>query len=183
MAEWLRLRGVLRLDCLGLAAILGVSAGCAGLGREYARADLVALVGIGYEIRKAALAGDIDALLRYARRDIQKDPGLVEPMRPALTEYLRGNVREVLTTARDLQLHVEDLGRDDEDVRWARLIFYDRAAVSRASLAHRDFLCKHDLKHAVAWTFQFIDGWESVGYPFDAFTDIHCPPETADSRS
>jgi hypothetical protein len=178
MAVRWRIRGVSALSCLGLAALLGLG-GCARVSGKPTRADLAALEDMANEIRTAVLARDVNALLRYARRDIRNDPALVEPLRPSLQEYLVVTVREVLVKARDLRVRVEDLGHDDDDVRWARLVFYDRAVVAATALDRRDFLCEHDLKHAVAWTFQYVDGWESIGYPFDAFTDIHCPPETA----
>jgi len=163
----------------GLSALLGLSSGCARLGGEATSADLAGLADMAHDIRVAVLARDVDALLRYARRDIRNDPTLVEPLRPALREYMLATVREVFTTARDLRVHVEDLGRGDDGVRWARLVFYDRAVVPEAAFSHPDFLCEYDLTHAAAWTFQYVDGWESIGYPFDAFTDIHCPPGMA----
>jgi hypothetical protein len=179
MAGFWRSRSVSAVGCIGLSALLGLSSGCARSGSDAEGADLARLA---HDIRAAVLARDVDALLRYARRDIRNDPTLVEPLRPALREYLVVTVREVLTTARDLQVRVEDLGRGDDGVRWARIVFYDRAVVPEAALDHRDFLCEHDLKNAVAWTFQYVEGWESIGYPFDAFTDIHCPPDSP-SRS
>ena len=182
MAGWWRTGGLPGAGCVGLGALLVLGSGCATRGRDTAHADLAVLAGMADEIRAAVIKRDVDGLLRYARRDIRTDASLVEPLRPALTEYLTGTVREVLTGARDLRVRVEDLGRDDDAVRWARLVFYDAALVSKAALARPDFLCEHDLTRAVAWTFQWNDGWESIGYPFDAFTDNHCPPEMAAPR-
>jgi hypothetical protein len=170
-----RRRTIIAGGCAAVGALLAVSSGCARLGTQRRGAALGDLERMVDDIRAFVIARDVDALMRYARRDIRADPSLVEPLRPALQEYLV-TVREVMTGARDLRVRVEDLERDDRGVHWARLVFYDRAVIPEAVLSRPDFLCHYDLKNAVAWTFRYVNGWESVGYPFDAFTDIHCPP-------
>jgi len=68
------------------------------------------------------------------------------------------------------------LATDPDGTRWAEVVFYDSATVPDGMLRDADLLREHDMKDAVAWTFRRVPGgWESLGYPFDAFTDIHCP--------
>jgi len=163
---------------MSLVAVVAVVGGCAHVGTDIDRGSrLEQLRPLAEDIRRAVIARDLDALLRLARRDIRSDPTLVDPLRRDLREYLFVTVRDVITRARDLRVRIEDIGRDDQGVRWARLVFFDAATVPESAVARPDFLCDHDLKDAVAWTFQDRGTWEGIGYPFDAFTDIHCSPD------
>ncbi len=127
---------------------------------------------------KAVLAGDIDRLMGYARPDLRSDQATLRAMRGELEAYLFGNVRSVLTAARPLEIRIRGAATDPDGTRWAEVVFFNRATVTDDALRDARFLCQHDLEDAVAWTFRRAqDYWESLGYPFDAFTDIHCPPD------
>ena len=100
-------------------------------------------------------------------------------MQRELESYLFSDVYRVVTSARPLRIHVWGLGTDDAGVHWAQLVLYDASTVTEMMIRQRGFLCEHDLKDAVAWTFRRVDHrWEAIGYPFDAFTDVHCPPDS-----
>ena len=125
----------------------------------------------------AVLDRDMTWLVAHGRRDL-RDPAALHGMRPELESYLFRDVRGVFTAARPLEIRVRNVATDPNGTRWAEVVFFDRAAVTDDELRKPDFLCQHDLKTAVEWTFRRLaDDWESLGYPFDAFTDIHCPPE------
>ncbi len=127
---------------------------------------------------RAIRAGDIDRLMGYARPDLRSDHATLRSMRKELDAYVFGPVRNVLTAARPLEIRIRATATDPDGTRWAEIVFFDRATVTDDAVRDARFLCKHDLKDAVAWTFKRAKGhWESLGYPFDAFTDIHCPPE------
>ena len=135
------------------------------------------LLQIGEEAVQAILAGDLERLWLYARSDVRESPTSRRAMGTELESYLLGDVRRVIATAGQLTVRVLPLGADSNGARWAQLVFYDGSKVTEGMLGNRTFLCEHDLRDAVAWTFLRARGrWESIGYPFDAFTDIHCPP-------
>lgn len=124
----------------------------------------------------AVVNQDLNWLVAHGRRDL-RDPAALQAMQPELESYLFRVVRRIFIAARPLEIRVRSIAVDADGTRWAEVVFFDRATVTDDDLREADFLCKHDLKTAVAWTFRrMTDGWESLGYPFDAFTDIHCPP-------
>lgn len=141
------------------------------------RPEADALTRIGEDAVRAVLARNIKELIGYARPDLRQNRRSIDAMRSELEKYLLGDVYRVVVSARPLRIHVRNLGPDDAGTRWAQLVFYDAGKITDRTLRDPEFLCKHDLTDAVAWTFRRVDGnWEALGYPFDAFTDIHCPP-------
>lgn len=173
----------MRLRCLaGVVLIVAATAlGCARASvgpsmDELSAPELTELLQIAADSVTAVLAKDIDWLIAHARRDL-RNPDTLQPLRTALESYLFGDVRRVLTAARLLEIRVRSVAADPDGTRWAQVVFFNRATITADELRHPDFLCQHDLKDAVAWTFRRVtDPWESQGFPFDAFTDIHCPP-------
>jgi hypothetical protein len=140
-------------------------------------AERAELLRIGEAAVQAVQAGDLDRLWLHARSDLRESAASRRAMGPELEAYLFGDVRRVIATARQLTVRVVPLGADERGTRWAQMVFYDSSNVTERMLAERNFLCEHDLRDAVAWTFLRARGrWEAIGYPFDAFTDIHCPP-------
>lgn len=140
-------------------------------------AERAELLRIGEAAVQAIRAGDLERLWLHARSDLRESPTSRLAMGAELEAYLFGDVRRVIAAARPLTVRVLPLGADGSGTRWAQLVFFDGSKVTEAMLADPRFLCDHDLRDAVAWTFQHARGrWEAIGYPFDAFTDIHCPP-------
>ena len=170
---------VWQVICVLLVALAGF--GCTALvspreekSREHAIADLAR---IGEGAVRAVFTRDLESLMRYSRAAVREDVATTETIRRNLQVYLFRDVDRVLRSARQLAIRVVDGGDRGDGIRSAELVFYDRARISDAVIEDPLFLCWHDLVDAVAWTFDYFDGrWESIGYPFDAFTDIHCPP-------
>lgn len=165
----------------GLLVVAFVGSGCTVATvppERAARAGAIArLKQIRDHVAHAVLAGDLDRLLSYSPPTIREDVARNSSMRRELEVYLFGEVQRVLRSAGQVEVRLLDGRENDAGIRSAALLFHDRARVNDAMIEDPMFLCRHDLVDAVAWTFNYVGGhWESVGYPFDAFTDIHCPP-------
>ena len=170
-----------RLFCAVIILAIAISAcGRARAGGSHdplSPAERAELLRIGEAAVQAIRAGDVERLWLHARPDLRESPTSRQAMGADLEAYLFGDVRRVIAAARPLTVRVLPLGADESGTRWAQLVFFDGSKVTEAMLADPRFLCDHDLRDAVAWTFQHARGrWEAIGYPFDAFTDIHCPP-------
>jgi hypothetical protein len=172
---WARL--LIALVILALAGSACARTRAGGPHDPLSPADRAELLRIGEEAARAILAGDLERLWLHARPDLRESPTSRQAIVTELEAYLFGDVRRVIAAARPLTVRVLPLGADGSGTRWAQLVFFDGSKVMEAMLADPRFLCEHDLRDAVAWTFQHARGrWEAIGYPFDAFTDIHCPP-------
>lgn len=161
-----------------IAAVVG---GCARASVRSPADDLSAteraeLARLATEAVTAVVNRDLNWLVAHGRRDL-RDSAALQAMQSELERYLFHDVRRIFIAARPLEVRVRSVASDPDGTRWAEVVFFDRAEVTDEQLRDPDFLCREDLKTAVAWTFRRVpDGWESLGYPFDAFTDIHCPP-------
>lgn len=132
---------------------------------------------------KTVLAKDSDRLILHARRYLRSDQAATRAIRK-LEAYLFREVRRALVAARPLAIRIRATAAAADGTLWAEVVFFDRATISDDAVDDARFLCKHDLKDAAAWTFRrAADRWESLGYPFDAFTDIHWPPERRMARA
>jgi hypothetical protein len=172
---WARL--LIALVMLALAGPACVQTPAGGPPDPLSPAERAELLRIGEAAMAAIQGGDLERLWLHARSDLRENAASRQAMGPELEAYLFGDVRRVMATARQLTVRVVPLGADERGTRWAQLIFFDSSTVTEGMLGDRNFLCEHDLRDAVAWTFMRARGrWEAIGYPFDAFTDIHCPP-------
>jgi hypothetical protein len=172
---WARL--LIALIMLALAGSACARTRAGGPHDPFSPAERAELLRIGEAAVLAIQAGNLERLWLHARSDLRESPASRRAMGPELEAYLFGDVRRVIATARQLTVRVVPLGADDSGTRWVQLIFFDASTVTEGMLDDRNFLCEHDLRDAVAWTFLRTRGrWEAIGYPFDAFTDIHCPP-------
>jgi hypothetical protein len=172
---WARL--LIALVTLALVGSACTRTRAAGPHDPLSPAERAELHRIGEAAVRAVLAGDLEGLWGHARSDLRESPTSRRAMAAELEAYLFGDVRRVIATAQPLTVRVLPLGADEGGAQWAQLVFFDGSNVTEGMLGNRTFLCEHDLRDAVAWTFLRARGrWESIGYPFDAFTDIHCPP-------
>jgi hypothetical protein len=88
-------------------------------------------------------------------------------------------VLDKLATSRQIAIKVIDGGKSKSNgIRYASLLFYDKATVSERSLQSRKFLCEHSLDEIASWTFKLVNGkWLPVTPLFDNETDTLCSPD------
>jgi hypothetical protein len=174
-------RVVPRGRTLFLVAVMAF--GCARVPRgssmdELPTPERIELSRVADDAVKAVLAGDLDRLIGYTRPDLRSDQATLRAMRREFEAYLFGEVRRILAAARPLETRIRGMTTGPDGTASAEVVLFNGAAVTEDMVRDPRFLCKHDPKDAVAWTFRRVRGhWESIGYPFDAFTDIHCPPD------
>jgi hypothetical protein len=144
---------------------------------------------IGKVVAQAVLDRDVRVLLRYDRADLlAEDESSLKDAKSDLYCYLfdssciSGKGRSVLdklATSRQIAIKVIDGGKSKSNgIRYASLLFYDKATVSERSLQSRKFLCEHSLDEIASWTFKLVNGkWLPVTPLFDNETDTLCSPD------
>ncbi len=143
---------------------------------------------IGEAVARAVLDKDISTLLRYDRADLRADDeSSLKNSKSELYCFLFDSscvsgkwrsVFEKLSGSRQLAIKVIDGGKSKADgARYATLLFYDKSAITEASLKSRTYLCKEGPARIASWTFKLADGkWTAVTPLFDSETDTLCSP-------
>jgi len=144
---------------------------------------------IGNAVARAILDKDMTTLLRYDRADLRADDesSLKNPKSDLYcflfdSSCISGKGRSVfdkLANSHQLGIKVVDGGKSKIDgVRYATVLFYDKSAISEASLRSRAFLCKEGPNRIASWTFKLLDGnWTPVTPLFGNETDTLCSPD------
>lgn len=144
---------------------------------------------LGDAVARAILDKDMTTLLRYDRADLRaNDESSLKNPKSDLYCFLfdssciSGKGRSVfdkLANSRQLGIKVVDGGKSKIDgVRYATLLFYDKSAISDASLRSRTFLCNEAPNRIASWTFKLLnDNWMAVTPLFDSETDTLCSPD------
>jgi len=143
---------------------------------------------MGKDIADAVLSKDIERLLRYDRSDlVEEDRKFLSNPKSDLYCYLfdascRYNglpsVYDVLRGAKQLVIEVDNLGKSDDGVEHAILLFFDGTTIDRSRLRSPDYLCEKAWKEIVSWMFRRVNGtWQADHSPFDAETDVLCQPD------
>ena len=176
------------LKSLTCVALTIVSLPVFALGAEPSPAELAALKANAMALAASAVSCDQQALLTADKPDFTRQDR-ADFQRPSsdLYKYVLGgcdgrtpnepSVHRTLSSMKKLDVVILHLNKRDKDSPYFMAVFFDSAKLQPADI-RLSTLCRYR-NQLVSWTFEYHekgDAWVSSHAPFDAQTDLLCPP-------